>query len=154
MKVDSRAGSNAPHGGPDKILKFWPVQTSTSFPTPNVWSLHQSTVSLTLVHPQHADCSLCQNDEIVSKHDKTIPWKVHTWGLKFTFINCSVIAQTWQALCHDAEGQPTAKLICVVGTWHQIEKRCKWIWCGCWNLAHFGAWGPQVPQSYMDAQIT
>jgi hypothetical protein len=154
MKVNSRAGSNASHGGPGEILKFWPVQTSKSFPTPNVWSLHQSTVLPTLVHPQHADCNLCQNNETASKHDTTTQWKVHTWNLKFTLINCSLTAQTWQALCHDAESQPTAKLICVVGTWHQTEERCKWIWCGYWNLAHFGARGPQVPQSYVDAQIT
>jgi len=36
MKANSRAGSNAPHGGTGKILKSWPVQTSKSFTTPNV----------------------------------------------------------------------------------------------------------------------
>jgi len=69
-------------------------------------------------------------------------------------VGTSVIVQTWQALCHDAESQPTAKLICVVGTRHQIEERCKWIWCGYWNLAHFRTWWPQVPQCDVDAEIT
>jgi hypothetical protein len=60
---------------------------------------------------------------------------------------------TWQALRHRTEGQPTAKLVCVVWARYQIEERRERVRCGYRHLAHCGAWWPQVPESYVDPQV-
>lgn len=86
------------------------------------------------------------------------PQQSALWSGKFVsnfkpYELCYITGRTWQALGHHAEGQPTAKLVRVVGARHQIEEGRERVQCGYWHLAHRGAWWSQVPKSDVDTQV-